>query len=84
MKYYIQDARSYVGNDMLFWTQSKGGYTTDLDKAGLFSEEEAREICSDRKTDIAWPEKHLKEVCKQVVDMQYVSLKKRRFIRGKS
>ncbi len=82
MKYYIQDKRQYVGNDMLFWTQSKGGYTTDLDKAGLFTEAEAREICRHRKSDIAWPENHLKEVCKKVVDMQYVNLVKRKFLRG--
>lgn len=50
--YYIQDARSYVGNSVLFWRPGGAGYTTNLDEAGLYTLEEAS---SHRDTDIPIP-----------------------------
>lgn len=51
--YYVQDARYYVGNCILWWRNEGMGYTTDLDDAGLFT---ASEVASMRDTDIAWPQ----------------------------
>ena len=55
-KYYIQDSRQYVGNCLLWWCPNHGGYTTQIDEAGLYTEEEMNKICSNRDTDIAWPQ----------------------------
>lgn len=51
--FYILDNRSAVGNCALLWCPNGAGYTTQLDEAGLFSEEEAY---SHRETDIPIPE----------------------------
>lgn len=32
-------------NDVLFWGKDESGYSTDLNKAGLYTKEEARRIC---------------------------------------
>ena len=40
-KYYLQDTRAIVGNDMLWWAIDGKGYTTDLNKANVFTEYEA-------------------------------------------
>ena len=48
--YYIQDARSYVGDSVLWWRQGGRGYTTNLD--------EAMKVMGDwagRPLDILWP-----------------------------
>ena len=50
--YYIQDSRQYVGNCVLWWAKGGNGYTCNLLKAALYTEEEAKKICSDRETDI--------------------------------
>jgi hypothetical protein len=56
MRYFIQDARQYVGNCVLWWCPDGGGYTTQIDEAGRYSEEKAKEIARNRDTDIPWPE----------------------------
>lgn len=48
--YYIQDSRSYVGNNVLWWREDGDGYTTNLD--------EAMKVTGDwvgRPSDILWP-----------------------------
>ena len=81
MKYYIQDIRSYVGNCIVFWGKNNCGYVTDIEKAGVYSEEEARGICKNRKTDVAWPEKYIKEHIQQTCDIQYIDWKKAKWKR---
>lgn len=39
--YLIQDTRQYVGNCILWWCHEGKGYTTEFDKAGRFTEEQA-------------------------------------------
>jgi hypothetical protein len=79
MKYYIQDARQYVGNCILFWGKNSSGYVTDINKAGLYSEEKAKEICKNRKTDIAWPEYYVQERTQRTCDSQYFNKKESKF-----
>jgi hypothetical protein len=55
-KFYIQDARNYVGDAVVWWGPDGNGYTTDLDEAGLYEEERARSIEKSRDTDKAIPE----------------------------
>jgi hypothetical protein len=46
MKYYIQNKDAgYLGNSIVFWGKNRRGYTANLDKAGQYSLEEAKEIC---------------------------------------
>lgn len=52
--YYIQTA-GYLGDAMLWWKPEGRGYTTEIDKAGKFTEEKMREIINNRPDeDIAW------------------------------
>lgn len=39
--YYILDARSCVGNCALWWRPNGGGYTCELDDAGLYTLDDA-------------------------------------------
>jgi len=72
--FYMQDARSYCGNDILFWAQDHCGYTTDISKAHVFTENEAMEIMKNRKTDIAWQKDYIDSIARKVVDYQDTSL----------
>jgi hypothetical protein len=53
--FYIQDTRQYVGNSVLWWRVNGAGYTTELEEAGEYPEDEARRIEANRSTDKAWP-----------------------------
>ena len=74
--FYIQDMRQYVGNSILWWGINRSGYTTDIDKAGKYTESEAQKICRDRKTDRAFPCKYIDSVISKHVDMQRVDIKR--------
>ena len=52
-RFYIIDTRMIVGNCALFWCPNGNGYTTQLEEAGLYSEEDAN---NNRDTDVAVPE----------------------------
>ena len=69
MKYYIQDSRQYVGNCILWWSET--GYTCDIKKAEVFNAEKKDNICNDRNTDIAWPKEYIDGKIQHHVDMQY-------------
>lgn len=72
-KYYLQDSRSYVGNDMLFWARGGNGYTTDLSKAEVYSKDDAVKQHRGRETDIPWPKAYIDVRWRPAVDMQYVN-----------
>lgn len=69
--FYLQDSRSYVGNDLLFWAIG-GGYTTDVSKADVFGQEDAQKQHDQRKTDIPWPKEYIDAHTRPAVDMQYL------------
>lgn len=50
--FYLQDSRSYVGNDVLWWARNGAGYTTDLSKAHIYTKEDAVAQHNMRETDI--------------------------------
>ncbi|SDH70658.1 hypothetical protein SAMN05444503_105219 [Pseudomonas sp. BS3767] len=56
-QFYLQDSRSHVGDGLTFWALG-GGYTTNLDKAELFTLKQAR---GNRDTDIPWPKAYIDE-----------------------
>ena len=72
-QYYLQDKRSYVGNDILWWAE-KGGYTTDISEAEIFTKESAVKQHQCRETDIPWPKEYIDQKTRPAVDMQYVDI----------
>lgn len=70
-KYYLQDKRGYVGNDILWW-QDGGGYTTSVVKAEVFTKEKAFKLHASRETDIPWPKEYIDQRTRLVIDMRYV------------
>ena len=71
--FYLQDSRSYVGNDVLWWAEKgRGGYTTDMRKARVFTKEEAQRYHDARETDIPWPKEYIDGKTRPAVDMQYI------------
>lgn len=72
-KYYIQDARGYVGNDMLWWREG-GGYTTSIIDAEVFSQEKAFQLNKGRCSDVPWPKDYIDCHTRMVVDVQIVDI----------
>lgn len=70
--YYLQDSRSYVGNDVLWWAKDGKGYTTDLSKAHVYTKTEAVGQHNCRETDIPWPKDYVDAKTRPAVDMQYI------------
>ncbi|MCA8026531.1 hypothetical protein [Burkholderia cepacia] len=70
--FYLQDSRSFVGNDVMWWADPDG-YTTDLRKARLFTRDDAQQQHNIRKTDIPWPKKYIDGKTRPAVDFQYLS-----------
>jgi hypothetical protein len=70
--FYLQDSRSYVGNDVLWWAKDGNGYTTDLRKAQVYTKAEAVRQHESRETDIPWPKDYIDGKTRPAVDMQYI------------
>lgn len=70
-QFYLQDSRTYVGNDMLFWAKGGQGYTTDLSKAEVYTKEQVVKQNQCRETDIPWPKEYIDSKTRPAVDMQY-------------
>ncbi len=70
--YYLQDSRTYCGNDVMWWAKGKQGYTTDLRNAMVFTKEEAQAQHDIRETEIPWPKACIDERTRPAVDMQYI------------
>lgn len=67
--FYVQDARSYVGNSVVWWCPDSRGYTINLDKAGKYT---AKEVATMRDTDVPWPVEAVDKVRSYHVDSQYL------------
>lgn len=52
-KWLLQNG--YVGNSVLWWKRGMRGYTTNIDKAHIFTEEEAFSQHKVRNEDKPWP-----------------------------
>lgn len=73
--FYLQDSRTFVGNDLMFWAAGGNGYTTDLSKAHVFTRAEALSKHAVRPTDIPWPKAYMDARTRPAVDFQYVKIK---------
>ncbi len=70
--FYVQDSRTYVGNDVLWHQKEFNGYTTDLSKAMVVSKADAQAMHNERHTDIPWPKAYIDSKVRPAVDMQYI------------
>ena len=70
--FYLQDSRSYVGNDVMWWAHEGKGYTTDLSKAQTYSKDEAQRMHNSRPSDVPWPKDYIDQKTRPAVDMQYI------------
>ena len=73
-EYYMQDKRTYVGNDILWWAKDGKGYTTNLLAAHVFTKQEAINQNNCRDSDIPWPKAYVDGKTRPAVDMQYVDV----------
>jgi len=71
-EFYLQDSRTYVGNDVMWWAKGGNGYTTDLSKAEVYTREEAQRQHDMRRTDIPWPKAYIDGKTRPAVDVQYI------------
>jgi hypothetical protein len=70
--FFIQNG--YVGNSVLWWAKNSNGYTTDMQKAELFTKQEVLDrFVSGRKEDIIWESEHVLSNMRTHVDGQYLS-----------
>lgn len=72
--FYLQDNRSYVGNDVLWWAKDGKGYTTDLSNAHIYNKNDALAQHRCRESDVPWPKEYIDERTRPAVDMQYVCI----------
>lgn len=72
--YYLQDKRTYVGNDILWWAKNGFGYTTDLSQAETYTKDEALSQHRSRETDIPWPKEYVDSKIRPSIDMQDVDI----------
>jgi hypothetical protein len=70
-EYFLQDSRSLTGDNLMFWG-AKGGYTSNLAEAEVFTEEAAFGQNACRSEDIPWPVDYLALRTRLVVDMQNI------------
>ncbi len=70
-EFYVQDARTYVGNSMLWWKHNDHGYVCDVREAKVFTAEAAKKICDDPHTNKRrWPKAYIDARIQHRIDMQ--------------
>lgn len=72
-EFYVQDSRSIVGNDLMWWGIEGIGYTSDVSKARVFTMAQAVAQHQTRDTDIPWPKAYIDARTRPVVDHQYIN-----------
>lgn len=69
--FYLRDSRSNTGSSCMFWSAG-GGYTTNLDKAEVFTLSGAQSHFDDRHTDVPLSKALVDELATVRVDHQYL------------
>jgi len=70
--FYLRDTRSNTGSSCMFWAINGNGYTTNLDKAHVYTLEEAQRYIDSRHTDVPLSKALVDELCTVRVDHQYL------------
>jgi hypothetical protein len=69
--FLLQDSRSHTGDGLMFWALG-GGYTTNIDRAERFTQDQAQGQHDCRETDVPWPATYIEQRAHRGVDCQYV------------
>lgn len=70
--FYLQDSRSFVGSNVVFWNIGGHGYGTNLDKIQTYTSEQAQRMHSNRITDIPLSMPLVDKLSIKAVDHQYL------------
>ena len=70
--YFLQDSRGNVGDNLMFWARDGKGYTSDVNLAQPYPEDEAFGQHESRVTDVPWPTDYIEGRVRPVVDMQHI------------
>jgi len=73
--YYVQDTRTILGNDLMWWAIDGKGYTSDLSRAEIWKREDAFRQCEMTTHFRPWPKQYIDKRTRPAVDCQYVQLK---------
>ncbi len=73
--FYMQDARTMVGNCMLWWAKDGAGYVCDIRQAHVYTLDEVTKRTW-RCTDIAWDKAYTDSRIKPVIDHQNIDKSK--------
>lgn len=71
-QFYLRDSRANVGDTCIFWAKDGCGYTSDLDKAEIYSLEDAQSHFNSRHSDIPLSKELVDGEARKRVDMQYL------------
>lgn len=71
--FYMQNGVS--GNAIMWWAKGRSGYTTDIERAHVFTKEEAIGQHRTRIEDKPWPKGYIDQRLKSFVDSQQCNLK---------
>lgn len=71
-QFYLRDSRSDVGDSCMFWAKDGAGYTTNLDKAHVYTLEEAQRYFDGRGTDVPYSKDQVDQLATVRVDHQYL------------
>lgn len=70
--FYLRDTRTNVGSTCMFWALNGNGYTSNLDKAHVYTLEEAQRHFNGRHTDVPLSKALVDELVTVRVDHQYL------------
>ena len=70
--FYLRDSRGNTGSSCMFWAENGNGYTTNLDRAHVYTLEEAQRHFNDRHTDVPLSKALVDELATVRVDHQYL------------
>lgn len=73
-EFYLRDTRSDVGSTCMFWAKDGCGYVSDLDKAEVFSREDAQKYADRQNHFIPLSKAKVDALATVRVDMQYLKL----------
>lgn len=73
-EFYLRDTRSNVGSTCMFWAKGGCGYTSDLDKAEIFSHKDAQEYADEQRHFTPLSKAKVDAVATVRVDMQYLKM----------
>ena len=71
-KFYLQDTRSTVGSNVMWWGKNGGGYVTNIEDAHIYNYEDAKSQNDSRATDLPWLKSYVDSKTKLTVDCQHL------------